>query len=293
MVCAKWFPSRLMHMRFVSAGFALFSLIATIHSQNFITYIAAPQQMGVSSSGMATARLQISGSFQPGSNFQSINLSTSTNSWMSGELDFRDSISSRVILRRITADINETFDVSRTFSGTTISGTIRFDSTIDFLDTREIELSTTLTEDNMINTMILRPFDFVHVYPITPQTSIGGSYELSGPTQTATGTFDVNLEWQRSPSFVRIDRTDSPGRITITGNPTWWLTAVDDNVHPEIISETIDGVDIEVNLDSFAGVFTPNNFIFIPEPSTYASAIAMMLIAFIAFRRVRLSSFFC
>ena len=190
-----------------------------------------------------------------------------------------------VVFRRTTIDINETIDLSsefdvNTFGGTqtiTISGTIGFDTTLNFLDDRVLSTMPWQMQDDQFEVIGFHDFELGR----SDQTLITGSYSFSGPTQNAEGTFSFSPRWRRTRTPI-IDGRDFPNSVTLNGAPVW-NTAADGN----IFNGQIDGVDISVGF-THADFYVPDNNLFVPEPSTYAFASGLVLIAFILFRRRRM-----
>lgn len=216
--------------------------------------------------------------------FQSIDTEISpATSTMSGQVDLSIETSS-LTFTRITVQLDERLDLSGDFDvggqNVTITGQIIFDSTLDFLDNDPISLTT--HPQNPQPGEFFTSTDFATALGSSEQTRLVGRYSFSGPNQTISNNFSINPEWQRHDS-VQMNLGNYPTEIIFSGGPGAWYVSSDDI---NIVDMTIDGVDISVDLSS-TWFRTPNNMSFIPEPETYALAMALLLLGFVPFRQCR------
>lgn len=260
--------SRMRTKRFQTllASFFITSFSA-VHSQTF-TYIAEPQGINAEWSGIDfTGNIDEDAILLP-------------NSTISGQLDLNVS-DGTVIFRRITLDIDDRHRVDKVFvvdgQDVPITTTLDFDFTLNFRDDQALTMTSSGNNRFLVN-------DFERDSLPEPGSPFSGAYSFLGPTDLAVGIFSVNPQWQRQ-NQPTIDMTDYPNSVAVLGSPSWWTS--DDF---DLVSDTVDGADIFFGFDEIW--IQPRNRIqfvrfAIPEPSTYALAVGVFLLAFILFKRMR------
>ena len=246
-------------------------IVQSTNAQGLVTsFIAEPQALSQSS------YVGLSGSFS------GQNLPEST---LSGQLDLKSgdrqtakfpSILLGIQPIEVQADLSVGFGES-----VPIEGIIQFDP-IFFMDDSEYVL--TAGQNNQFH---ISQSDWRRVEPSTDQNRLSGSYNFEGPTESISGTFSHSPNWFRLGHRQTLDTTHFPDSVTFLQNDTSWLFEFDNDF--ELMSGTVDGVNLSVEVTD-GHFFTPNNFEFIqiiPEPSTYAFAIGIGLVAFAMFRRMQ------
>jgi len=95
--------------------------------------------------------------------------------------------------------------------------------------------------------------------------SIPGDYEISGPNQTITGTFDLQMPPSGSSSLphLQLDVTGYPGSVEMSGNPLFGMGTVN------VFSGVVDGVSLSIGGDFFSfSSSTPDMLQQVPEPAS-------------------------
>lgn len=129
--------------------------------------------------------------------------------------------------------------------------------------------------------------------------NLTGTYTIQGPTETATGSFDVPLSWLNYYNYQpqTLSTDGFPSTLALSGSFSaafnYWFTPTTEN----FINATVDGVQISTGIDQVKLQFvtddfalTPGSLSSIPEPSTYVVVFGLTVFGFTVFRRHNRSS---
>ena len=245
-----------------------------VQSTNAQALISMPSPLG------GDSLIGFSGSFGDDHRFRSF-----TGTTLQASLDL-DLDANTVTFPSATVDINESIELSGNFDlggqNIPITGTITYDSILNFFDDEPVPM----TAGSEANQFVITDSDFELYLGPAEETRINGSYSFTGPTETVSGTFTHSPGWWqffRSAGDGLLDTTNHPETVSLGGAPFTFIH----NEEYELFNGQVDGVDIivQTRIESF---YAPTPFI-IPEPSTYAFVGGICLVAFVAFRRIRIS----
>jgi hypothetical protein len=121
-------------------------------------------------------------------------------------------------------------------------------------------------------------YPYFHASDIT----LAGTYDISGPTETVTGSFSINMPTSINGWIYVLHTQDYPLAIQVQGEPcflAYWSV-------PNLINQTVDGVPININC--YSDLVVNSLTLTVPEPSTFIllGMGAIGLIGF-AWRRLR------
>lgn len=202
---------------------------------------------------------------------------------ISGRMDL-DLDARMATFRRMSFHLDSTHSFSRDFEiggqTNTISGSITFDSTIDFLMTQPIPM----TEESS-NLFSIGPETGI-MFGSSDQMGFSGTYEFSlGSIETVSGTFSFNPDWESSVGATLLNTEEFPDRLVVGDDEEGdWQVYFARGQIDNIIEENIGGVDVHIDFANSRLKLIELVYV-IPEPSIYAFAIGMLLIGFIVFRR--------